>query len=455
VNIYLKVEILAREVEARLLLGLVAAERGHRVLMGDFKSLLSHRLWLPPGIYHDNSLTPSAKKHALHARLREAGFLITSQDEEHGLLDEFGTWEDFAARRFSSQSLAGAARCFMWGPHDHATLSRLHPESADRIVRTGSPRVDLWRPELDGFYTDRELPGIDPSRPFLLFAHQSAIVLDRNPFWQRIADQRPRYFTGDDDDREWGWYRRCVGEVRYLEHLVPAIRAVARAHPDLQLVIRPHPLDADGSWEALVGELPNVVVARGGTASGWIRRAIMVVHNGSTIGFEAAVSGRPLVSFQPVDDRAEMVSNRLGRTARSRSELLALVAHALSGTAPEGGWHPKGGTLEERLGVLDGPLAADRVVDGWEEVGGMLPADDRLHASRARRTADLHRAVGRLRTRLSGRTDRGTFTTDHKFSELPIDQVRMLAGELRRTLGRFEGVRIERRGPRLVEIVKG
>ena len=453
-NIYLKVEILAREVEARLLLGLVAAERGHRVLMGDFKALLSHRTWLPPGIYHDNSLTPSEKKSALHARLRDAGFLVTSQDEEHGLLDEFGTWEDFAARRFSAESLAGASRCFMWGPHDHATLSRLHPESAPRIIRTGSPRVDLWRPELDAFYEGRELPGIDPHRPFLLFAHQSAIVLDRNPFWQRIADQRPRYFTGDDDEREWGWYRRCVGEVRYLEHLVPAIRAVARAQPDLQLVIRPHPLDADGSWEAIVGELPNVVVARGGTASGWIRRALMVVHNGSTIGFEAAVAGRPLVSFQPVDDRADMVSNRLGRSATTRDELLGLVAQAVSGSAPEGGWHPAGGPLGERLGELDGPLAADLVVDEWEAIGSGLSGSEPPRATRARRIADAHRTVGRLRARMRGHSTTRGFTTDHKFPELRVDQVRSLAGDLRRALGRFDGVHIEQRGPRLVEIVR-
>lgn len=450
-NIYLKVEILAREVEARLLLGLAAAERGHHVLMGDLKALLGHRLWLPPGIYHDNSLTPSGKKRALHARLREAGFVVTSQDEEHGLLDEFGTWADFAARRFSAETLAGAARCFMWGPHDHATLTRIHPEAAERIVRTGSPRVDLWRPQLDGFYAERELPGIDPARPFLLFAHQSAIVLDRNPFWQRIADQRPRYFVGDDDDRERGWYRRCVGEVRYLEHLVPALRAVARANPDTQLVVRPHPLDADGSWEALIGDIPNVVVERRGTASGWIRRAAAIIHNGSTIGFEAAAARRPLISFQPTEDRSEFVSNRLGRSAASTGELLGLVRHAVDGTVPDGGWHPPGGPLEERLGPLDGPLAADLVVDEWEAVGTGLADAPAPRAARARRLSDAHRAAGRLRTRVRG-GDGGGFRTDHKFSAIRIEDVRRISSDLRRTLGRFDTVEIRARGPRLIEL---
>ena len=451
-NIYLKVEILTREIEGRLLLGLAAAERGHRVLMGDLKALLGHRLWLPPGIYHDNSLTPSSKKLALHARLRDAGFLVTSQDEEHGLLDEFGTWEDFAARRFSAGSVAGAARCFMWGPHDHATLSRLHPTSAPHIVQTGSPRVDLWRPQLDRFYESRELPGIDASRPFILFAHQSAIILDRNPFWQRIADQRPRYFVGDDDDRERGWYRRCVGEMRYLEHLMPAIRAVARANPAVQVVIRPHPLDSDGSWEALVGEIPNIVVEPRGTASGWIRRAAAIIHNGSTIGFEAAAAARPLIAFQPTTDRAAFVSNRLGRSAASTEELLGLVRHAVDGTAPAGGWHPPGGPLTERLGSLDGPLAADRIVDEWETVGRDLLEGSSLHAARARRVADAHRVVGRLRTRLRTRDGQDGFLTDHKFSAIRIDEVRRLADDLRRTLGRFDDVDVRSRGPRLIEL---
>lgn len=451
-NIYLRIEILARELEGRLLLALAAAERGHRVLMGDLSALLSHRIWLPPGIFHDKSLTPARSKLALHARLSERGFLVTSQDEEHGLLDEFGTWADFAAKRFSDRSLAGAARAFMWGPHDHRILTDLYPQYADRIVRTGSPRVDLWRPELTPLHASRALDGIDATRPYILFAHQGAIVMDHNPFWQRIADQRPHYFRGDDDPFEWGWYRRCAGEVRYLEHLIPAIRAVASANPDAQLVIRPHPLDADGSWRALVGDLPNLVITRAGTASTWLRRASLVVHNGSTVGFEAAAAGVPLVSFRPVEDRDGYVSNRLGRSAHTRDELLGLVRLALDGGAPEGGWHAPGGVLEDRLGPLSGPLAADRIVDEWEAVGATVADAPAFDARRARVLGGSHRTAGRVRVALRGGVGRSGFVTGHKFAELPIRQVIGVAADLRRALGRFDGVRIVRRGRRLVEV---
>ena len=451
-NIYVKIEILARELEGRLLLALAAAERGHRVLLGDLTALLSHRLWLPPGVFHDKSLTPSASKMAFHARLRDRGFLVTSQDEEHGLLDEFGTWADFAARRFSHDSLAQAERCFMWGPHDHDTLTALHPGQTDRIVLTGSPRVDLWRPELADFYANRALPGIDPSRPFLLLAHQGAIVMDHNPFWQRIADQRPRYFRGDDDDRERGWYRRCAGEVRYLEHLVPAIRAIARANPETQVVIRPHPLDAEGSWRALVGDLPNLVITREGMASAWVRRAHLVIHNGSTVGFEAAAAGVPLVSFRPVNDRDGYVSNRLGRSATTRDELLDLVRKAVRGERPDGGWHVPGGVLTERLGQLSGSLAADRIVDEWEAISPPVQGAPAFNASRAVRIANAHRAIGRARVALREGPRKHGFVTGHKFRSLPVDEVQTIVDDLRRALGRFHTVRIRRHGSRLIEV---
>jgi len=340
----------------------------------------------------------------------------------------------------------------MWGPHDHAKLTALHPRHADRIVQTGSPRVDLWRPELADFYASHDLPGLDPQRPFILVAHQAAIVMDHNPFWQRIADQRPQYFRGDGDAHEWGWYRRCVGEVRYLEHLVPAIRAVGRANPDAQLVIRPHPLDAPGAWEALVGTVPNVIVAREGSASAWLRRAALVVHNGSTIGFEAATSGVPLVSFQPVDDRDGYVSNQLGRPARSREELVALVHTALHEGSPDGGWHSPGGVLEERLGALAGPLAANRIVDEWERIAPSVRDAQPFDAVRSHVVAEARRAAGGARIAVRAGARRPGFVTGHKFTELRSEQVLGTAEDLWRALGRFERVRIVRRGRRLVEV---
>lgn len=450
-NVLIKMEVRARELEGRLLLAMVAAERGHDVLLGDLRALLSHRLWLPPAIYHDKSLTPSARKIALHARLVEAGFVVTSQDEEHGLLLE--SYDDFCAQRFSEASLAQAHASFAWGPHDGGALRRRYPALADRVTITGSPRVDLWRPEFAPFHAALPRPGLPEGRPYVLIA-SNATPLTPNPFWVMVRDKRSAYFAGPEDPMEFGLYAHFAREYTYLARLVRAIRRTSARFPDLTIVVRPHPTEADGAWADLLGPLPNVVVAREGGIGRWIRGATAVVHNGSTSGFEAAVAGVPVISFQPDGDRAEFVPNRLGRAARDEDELLALI-DAAGRHRPGDDWGGEAtrALLTDRLAALDGPLAADAIVDAWDAIdpaGRTTP--DRL--ALARIAAGTHRRLGRVRAALaSGRTrTEREFTTAHKFPPLARADVAGLVDALTATLPRLAAVRVRLVGPRLVRL---
>lgn len=451
-NVYLKIEILARELEGRLLLALAAAERGHTVLLGHVRSLLDPQIRVPPGVFHDKSLTPKPSKLALLEHLCGAGFVVTSQDEEHGLLDEYGTYADFAEMRFSERSLELAAYSFMWGPHDQQQLRDIHPRHEDRIVATGSPRADLWRPDLAGFHRAAALPAASGSGPFVLFAGYASMVLDRNPFPTRIADQRPSYFDGPDDPKEWRFYRNCAIEVDYLGHLVRSIRHASARFPDARFVVRPHPVEADGAWESILGPLPNVTVERGGSIGSWLRSASAVIHNGSTVGLEAAAAGVPVISYQPNGERSEWVSNRLSRRAADPDDLLAAIGHALDGTAPEGGWRSAEAEalLVQRLAPLDGPLAADRIVDAWERL--TVPGGSRsLRPRAALARSEVRRAASRWRSIASGKRGSG-FTTSHKFPPFDRDQVAGIHRRLADSLGRFRAVEVRHVGPRLLQL---
>ncbi len=116
-DVYIQMEIKARELEGRSLLALAAAERGHHVLLGDVERYLDAGV-LPPGLFHDKDLTPTAKKVRRLSAYRAEGHRITSQDEEHwlalptfdvaradleGALDRLrGQWPTLLAERFVS-----------------------------------------------------------------------------------------------------------------------------------------------------------------------------------------------------------------------------------------------------------------------------------------------------------------------------------------------------------------
>lgn len=437
---------------------MVAAERGHDVLVGDHRSLLSHREWLHPGVFHDKSLTPSRQKLAAHGRLVDAGFAVTSQDEEHWLL--LPSYDEMRDKRFSAESLRQASFAFAWGPHDASSLRAGFPDLAGRVRETGSPRVDLWRPDLADVYEGAELDGIDPTRPFVLVlgALGTPGPVDQNPFPASMGARRASYFPGADDPFEWEQYERAALAFRYVGRVVRAVRRLATTMPDLQIVLRSHPVEDEDGWRQLLGPVPGVTVTRRGGLGRWLRSATAVVHNGSTAGFEAGVAGVPAISFQPHGERVDWTSNLLGRIAHDEDELVTLVGAARSPAERDQWYASDVDVLARRFAALDGRLAADRTVDAFEELD--TPTRSRRNRMRASvLAAATHRRVGAARGRLRelraggrGPTDGAGFDGMLKFPPIDPKEVAGLAASYRRGLGRFAGVEVRTLGRRLVQV---
>ena len=468
VNVYLKLEIKARELEGRLLLGLVAAERGHTVLLGELRPVVREAQDPPVGVYHDTCLYPSSGQTRLRGELRRRDWLVTSQDEEHGLLEP--TYDNYARKRYSLENVDLASRIFAWGPHDSTSLAEAYPDHADKIRVVGSPRIDLNRAPFEAFFRKRSKPGLMDGRPYLLFANNFTRVIGVNRIETFVRHMRnARYFDGDDDPFEFLQYEEAAAQMDFLPHMIRAIRQVAKQHPDLTVVVRPHPQETESSWRDLLGTIPNVLISGHGDIGRWMRGAVAVVQSGDTTAFEATVAGVPLIAFAPVRGEhhwAARFANQLGYTASNVDELVALVSRIRTGD------HEQAEVLErdrkrlsERITVMDDRLAADAIVDGWEELdAGTLPTASVDEIARRTRSARLewrarelvrpatHRSRA-LTQRIRGR-DVGLpptpYLTAQKFPAITADEVGELVDGYREALGRFHSVSYRMLGPRLV-----
>ena len=85
-----------------------------------------------------------------NAKILNAGCKITSIDEEGGLVD-YG-YDRFVKIRYGSKTIGQASAVFTWGPEDFKTLKKNFPNHIKKIHMTGSPRVDLWRPNLLSYW---------------------------------------------------------------------------------------------------------------------------------------------------------------------------------------------------------------------------------------------------------------------------------------------------------------
>ena len=372
-NIYIPIEVKVRELEGRTLLALAAAERGHQVIIGSKKETLLSAVNgdLPPGIVHMKSLTPSEQMLEQLTKMRSMGHFVTSQDEESGLLDE--SYEKFAKIRYSEESIKLASGVFGWGEHDVDCLQKVYPSEANKIIATGSPRVDFWRPDFEKYFHQDSKIEQWKDKPYLLVVSNFGSVIRSNKIWNVMARLREAGYFDRDPEMELFEYEYSGYMLQLIGHFVKMIRKVAETYPDVNILIRPHPVEAEDAWDKMIGSYPNVHVFREGTISSWIRGATGIIHNGCTSALEAAVSGVPRIAYRPIPSSFEReIPNQLSREAFTMDELLEKVDHLLNQTSSKAEiQHDKEADqkLRQRLVNVNGALAADRIVDYWETIG--------------------------------------------------------------------------------------
>lgn len=473
--IYLRVEVVRRELGGRLLLGLALAEQGHEVVVGriPYSALLAGELngWvMPPGVIHLKSLNVTPRLHEWLKTLRSRGFSVTAQDEEHGLAGP-DDYRAFAESRLSEAQMSEAQRYFAWGRHDGDWLSNAYPDLASRISVTGSPRMDLFRPELLAA-SPQVVPAL--TKPYVLIVSSAASPFKTNPLWLSLGLERETH--GElDEQRELNRFRSHAEATLITGQLLAAARRLSRRVPGTPVVIRPHHKEAPDAWESVVGSNSGITVASGGPSVSWIAGAAVVVHSGSTVALESTIAGKPVVSFTPEISRVGRRADSFGMQTKDVDGLVAAVERAI--VAPEA-W---AGTLardRERLSsVLDaveGDFAADRIA---EAMGALDPGKGgdgirltRSAASRQRFRRSLGpalpmaRAVRGMVGRHQGRKVRGQpsevsllsrMDFAHKFPSLDFDTVTMSVERISRELGRFSGIRVTRIGEKEVLLRRG
>ena len=181
-NIYIHVESASRELDSKLLLGILAASKGHHVMisnLSDFIRSMKLRL-LEPGIFHTKSLTPADDKISRHQKIIENNFQLTSLDEEGGLVDN--DYKKFALTRYSNRTIEQSSAVFGWGSHDVDALKKIYPKYLDKIHKTGSPRADLWK---SVFYSYWDIPKKLPQKPFVLISSKNLKPISIYLIWFR------------------------------------------------------------------------------------------------------------------------------------------------------------------------------------------------------------------------------------------------------------------------------
>jgi surface carbohydrate biosynthesis protein len=367
-NIYLHVEISVRELDSKLLLAILAASRGHQVIVSDLAGLEKgvKSGVLAPGIFHTKSLSPHKEKIARHKNMIDKGFMITSIDEE-GNLNDYG-YQGFAKTRYSDETIEQSTAVFGWGSDDVDTLKQTYSKHSNKIYKTGSPRADLWKPFFSDYWN---VPSSVPKKPFLLISCNTGYANNIKSFGELIKfENEMGRFQSYPEQLEMRIGRTAEDFNKILEY-IKAIKYLSDHNNGYDIVLRPHPSEDIEAWKIILKGIPNVHVIREGSINAWVNNAFAVMHNSCTTALEATVLKKPVVTYTPFKQKySPQLANELGYRINSLEELLSKVntiydsskivnKRELNDTLPN--------IISNKI-FFDDELAAEKIIKIWENI---------------------------------------------------------------------------------------
>ena len=366
-DLFLRVEIAARELDSKILLALVAAGRGHTVLVCDTSTLMRRIFRRPrgPRFVHIKDLAPLTPTRHFLRIFKAAGCYVSSLDEESGAL--WASLTDFVDSRYGYSTVSEVDAVFCWGERDYRSLVSRFPEYRARIHKTGSPRVELWKPKFSPVYLS---PDRGAGEPFVLIASTIGGPLTYRMVHETIQEVR-LYKTSASDawkverDRLTGYRDAMNVLISYLD----LIRFLSERNSGYKVLVKPHPIENPSAWRVLVEGLAGIQVADAPTSE-LIRQSRALVTSVSTTAVEAVFSGTPFVNFSlrntPI--RSMDFIGSVGIRANSKEQVAAILDDLVAsdrGVQSSGAKEP-GKQVIYRFYSTNSGSAAERIIDVME-----------------------------------------------------------------------------------------
>jgi surface carbohydrate biosynthesis protein len=443
------VENQVRELDPKLLMACVAAERGFSSVVGSRREMEFNIDAFANSIYLSKSMT-----------VRSLLFFRVAQrfDVEMVTWDEEALVhlppETYFSRRLDPRSIKYVSHLFAWGK-DNAQLWRQYPHLPDGmpIHVTGNPRSDMLRPELRPFYQKEVRRYQARYGDFILvntnFNHVNAFGPDMNLFKPtKNSGQQARFgraARGMSRDYAEGLRDHKQALFKDFQHIIPRLE---EAFPENTFVVRPHPTENHEVYREIANQCRRVQVTNEGNVVPWLLAAKALIHNGCTTGVEAYVTGTPAISYrasinETYDNGFYHLPNRMSYECFTFEELLDMLQKILKGEIGAADGDERRHLIDHHLAGKKGPLACERMLDVIEKISANM-SGERSFSKRTQRwltTRMLHLAKN-IKSKLPGSHNRPEFQR-HRFPGISSDELKSKLEQFQQLLGNKRKLKVE------------
>lgn len=287
---YIHVELMTREFDSKLLLSLIAADKGLKVYLGNLNQIVQEK-GTPPGIFHNKDITASPYIIKMFKNINKNKISITSQDEEGGVEDRKAN--RFIQLRYSKKTLKLVKKIFTWGDFDFKELIRVYKKYTNKFVNTGSPRLDFYKPIL----RKKEI-----IKKNILISSNFGTVLERRSFWDFMTVQKNAYAIGDfensiEEKKQYDYFSHNIG---IIYQYIKLIRFLTSKYKKFSFILRPHPVESISGWKQLLGNIPNLEIIRKGSLYESLFESKILIQTGCYSAIESTLAEVDVINFNPL-----------------------------------------------------------------------------------------------------------------------------------------------------------
>jgi len=320
-------EITSRELDANLILIIFSLKKNFNVLLGDsstFRFLLKKKMLLP-GIVLTKSITHGKKKSELHDEFKSQGFILTSIDHEHGVLDSLEIYKNFFIKsRVDKKELEKFDAFFCWGDYDYKNLIKCYPFFKNRFFLTGSNRVDAWK------NAKPQVSIKDNTKRVSIFSN---FAFSNNKFSEK------KIFSLK---KEAGYYKRCPElltqerlflnyQKKLIKKFVNLVNFLVTKYPNYKFLFKPHPTENKNFWEKKLLNSKNLKILSQENSVSLIKASDLIIQSRCTTSVEATINSINHINFIPVNGKhgfAKFV-DKISNNAKNKSEVVRLINYLM------------------------------------------------------------------------------------------------------------------------------
>mgnify|MGYP006413121331 FL=1 len=327
--IYIPLEVSVRELPGHLLLALVAASKGHQVLIASSVDLwLYKRLnLLKKGCYLLKNVNIPLHSERINNRFLKDGFDLYCQEQESSILNS--NFRKFLkVRNITKNQTLPFKGVFCWGARDTSEYKDFFKIKKDIFFNTGSTRAELWKDKS----LSLEVKSISQRhKPYILVVSNFSGSMGKKHWSEASLISRDLEHL-ESYEQEKVFIQSIQEDSSIAFSMILAVKYIANNWPEYDVIIRPHPTDCIKYWTNFFSHNKNIhIIGNSDSITPWISSASVVIQNGCTSAIESVIQKTPLISYGPdriVNDHS--IPNMLGVRALNIDEIDSSLKCALN-----------------------------------------------------------------------------------------------------------------------------